>query len=62
LGRPFDTHSYKPHLLGGMLVAVGGRAKEQMEGKDLAVAMGSKQADLLFIIKNVFFVRFLIDC
>jgi len=27
LGRTFDTHSYNPHLLGGNLVAVGGRAK-----------------------------------
>gem|GEM_PF-2796236 len=27
LGRSFGTHCYKPRLLGGMLVAVGGRAK-----------------------------------
>jgi hypothetical protein len=34
----FGTHSYQPRLLGGMLVAVGGRAKEPMEGKELAAA------------------------
>jgi hypothetical protein len=32
LGSPFGAHSYKPHLLGGMLVAVGGRAKELLFG------------------------------
>jgi len=36
--RSFGTHSYKPRLLGGMLVAVGGRAKERMEGKNLSAA------------------------
>jgi|GEM_PF-2325671 len=30
-----SAHNYKPRLLGGMLVAVGGRAKEGMEEKDL---------------------------
>jgi len=33
------AHSYTPRLLGGMLLAVGGRAKQRMEGKDLAAAI-----------------------
>jgi|HigsolmetaAR202D_1030399.scaffolds.fasta_scaffold00233_36 hypothetical protein len=37
--RSFGTPSYKPRLLGGMLVAVGGRAKQRMEEKDLAAAI-----------------------
>jgi hypothetical protein len=27
-----SAHSYKPHLLGGMLIAVGGRAKDLLFG------------------------------
>jgi len=37
--RGLSAHSYRPRLLGGMLVAVGGRAKDRMEEKDL-VALG----------------------
>jgi len=39
LGRGLSAHNYTPRLLGGMVIAEGGRAKERMEGKDLAAAI-----------------------